>query len=235
MPSPLPRRTGCSRRSSAPPPTMELSSGIRAGSRAPVKRTHLSGRSSRSVRCTPWPTRSASGIAPWCCWPPSAACVGASWARCAVATSTWRPAPCALSGNWPRSAAAGSAFGPPKSKAGTRIVPIPEVIIPAIQWHLSCFALPGDEGARVHQPIGQGAASQQLPGAAAGSPRSRWPDSLTCIFRVPEAHRQHPGRNERSCIGCIIRQIPVNARYLLAQRAALGRARSHAMAGCTIA
>ena len=40
----------------------------------------------------------------------------------------------------------GFTFGPPKSRAGMRVVPIPEVIIPALQWHLSGFALPGDKG-----------------------------------------------------------------------------------------
>jgi integrase len=36
-----------------------------------------------------------------------------------------------------------------------RVVPIPEVIIPAIQWHLSCFALPGDEGLVFTSPAGR--------------------------------------------------------------------------------
>jgi integrase len=33
----------------------------------------------------------------------------------------------------------GFGYGPPKSKAGLRSVPIPEVIIPIIRWHLACF------------------------------------------------------------------------------------------------
>jgi len=40
----------------------------------------------------------------------------------------------------------GFEFGPPKSRAGKRSVPIPEVIIPIIRWHLACFAGHGDEG-----------------------------------------------------------------------------------------
>lgn len=40
----------------------------------------------------------------------------------------------------------GFAFGPPESEAGTRVVTIPEVIIPVVQWHLSCFAQPGNDG-----------------------------------------------------------------------------------------
>jgi integrase len=49
----------------------------------------------------------------------------------------------------------GFAFGPPKSRAGTRVVPIPEVIIPALQWHLSCFAPPGDDGLVFTSPSGR--------------------------------------------------------------------------------
>jgi integrase len=40
----------------------------------------------------------------------------------------------------------GLAFGPPKSRASTRVVAIPEVIIPVIRWHLSCFAQKDAEG-----------------------------------------------------------------------------------------
>ena len=40
----------------------------------------------------------------------------------------------------------GFAFRLPKSRAGTRVVPIPTVIVPIIRWHLSCFAQPGEEG-----------------------------------------------------------------------------------------
>jgi integrase len=49
----------------------------------------------------------------------------------------------------------GLAFGPPKSAAGTRVVTIPEVITPVIQWHLSCFAQPGDEGLAFTSPTGR--------------------------------------------------------------------------------
>ena len=40
----------------------------------------------------------------------------------------------------------GITFGPPKSRAGVRNVPIPELIVPVIRWHLTCFAQDGDEG-----------------------------------------------------------------------------------------
>jgi integrase len=48
----------------------------------------------------------------------------------------------------------GFAFGPPKSEAGTRVVTIPEVITPVVQWHLSCFARPGDDGLVFTSPRG---------------------------------------------------------------------------------
>ena len=49
----------------------------------------------------------------------------------------------------------GFAFGPPKSAAGKRVVTIPEVIIPVIQWHLACFAEQGDEGLAFTSPTGK--------------------------------------------------------------------------------
>ena len=49
----------------------------------------------------------------------------------------------------------GIAFGPPKSAAGKRVVTIPEVISPVLQWHLSCFAGDGDEGLIFTSPEGR--------------------------------------------------------------------------------
>lgn len=49
----------------------------------------------------------------------------------------------------------GFAFGPPKSRAGKRVVTIPEVIIPVVQWHLTCFAEQGDEGLIFTSPAGK--------------------------------------------------------------------------------
>jgi integrase len=46
-------------------------------------------------------------------------------------------------------------YGPPKSAAGKRVVTIPEVITPVIQWHLSCFAEDGDEGLIFTSPEGK--------------------------------------------------------------------------------
>jgi integrase len=48
----------------------------------------------------------------------------------------------------------GFAFGPPKSRAGKRVVPIPDLIIPVIRWHLACFAASGDEGLVFTSPAG---------------------------------------------------------------------------------
>ena len=48
----------------------------------------------------------------------------------------------------------GIEFGPPKSEAGRRVVPIPEVIISVVRWHLSCFAQPGDEWLVFTSPTG---------------------------------------------------------------------------------
>ena len=90
----------------------------------------------------------------------------------------------------------GFTFGPPKSRAGMRVVPIPEVIIPAIQWHLSCFALPGDEGLVFTSPAGRPLHHTNfrrrywLPALKHG--RSRQP-----ALSRPEAHRKHPGRHSR--------------------------------------
>jgi integrase len=48
----------------------------------------------------------------------------------------------------------GSAFGPPKSKAGKRVVPFPDVIEADLRWHLACFAQDGDEGLVFSSPTG---------------------------------------------------------------------------------
>ena len=49
----------------------------------------------------------------------------------------------------------GFEFGPPKSRAGKRSVPIPEVIIFIIRWHLACFAGPGGESLVFTSPAGK--------------------------------------------------------------------------------
>ena len=49
----------------------------------------------------------------------------------------------------------GFEFGPPKSRAGKRSVPIPAVIVPIIRWHLACFAQQGEEGLVFTSPAGK--------------------------------------------------------------------------------
>ncbi|HEV2375796.1 MAG TPA: site-specific integrase [Streptosporangiaceae bacterium] len=46
------------------------------------------------------------------------------------------------------------AFGPPKSDAGRRNVVYPELIAPVVRWHLSCFALEGEDGQVFTGPTG---------------------------------------------------------------------------------
>jgi integrase len=45
-------------------------------------------------------------------------------------------------------------FGPPKSDAGRRLVPFPDVIAPDLRWHLACFSEPGDDGLVFTSPAG---------------------------------------------------------------------------------
>ena len=45
-------------------------------------------------------------------------------------------------------------FGPPKSDAGVRLVPFPDVIAADLRWHLQCFALDGDDGLVFTSPAG---------------------------------------------------------------------------------
>jgi integrase len=46
------------------------------------------------------------------------------------------------------------AFGPPKSEAGKRVIPIPDTIIPVLRWHLSRFTAPGDDALIFTSPAG---------------------------------------------------------------------------------
>jgi integrase len=51
-----------------------------------------------------------------------------------------------------RSAPAGC--GPPKSDAGLRLVPFPDMIAADLRWHLQCFANDGDDGLIFTSPAG---------------------------------------------------------------------------------
>jgi integrase len=45
-------------------------------------------------------------------------------------------------------------FGPPKSDAGVRLVPFPDVIAADLRWHLNCFAQDGDDALVFTSPAG---------------------------------------------------------------------------------
>jgi len=128
------------------------------------------GESSPSGWSSPLPRYSRSarpsrpGIARSCCWPPSPACAGASCARCARPTLTWKPGPSASnapSPNW-RTVRCLRAT---KTTAGRRTVGFPELIAPAVRWHLSCFRPAGRQGPHLHPPERRAATARELPAA----------------------------------------------------------------------
>jgi integrase len=49
----------------------------------------------------------------------------------------------------------GFAFGPPKSRAGIRLVAFPAIIVAIVEWHLSCFAEPGEDALVFTSPTGR--------------------------------------------------------------------------------
>jgi integrase len=49
----------------------------------------------------------------------------------------------------------GLAFGPPKSAAGKRVVTMPEVITPVVEWHLNCFAGATDDSLLFTNTVGK--------------------------------------------------------------------------------
>jgi integrase len=96
----------------------------------------------------------------------------------------------------------GFAFGPPKSEAGTRVVTIPEVIIPVIQWHLSCFAQQGDEGLVFTSPAGR-------PLHHTNFRRRVWVKALTAAG-LPELHfhdLRHSGNTLAASAGATLREL----------------------------
>lgn len=48
----------------------------------------------------------------------------------------------------------GYSFGPPKSDAGQRTVPITDLIVADLRWHLACFAKPEDDALVFTSPAG---------------------------------------------------------------------------------
>jgi integrase len=96
----------------------------------------------------------------------------------------------------------GFAFGPPKSEAGTRVVTIPEVIIPVIQWHLSCFAQQGDEGLVFTSPAGR-------PLHHTNFRRRVWLKALRAAG-LPELHfhdLRHSGNTLAASAGATLREL----------------------------
>jgi integrase len=48
----------------------------------------------------------------------------------------------------------GYQFGPPKSEAGQRVVPVPDVMVTELRWHLSCFTAKEDDALVFTSPTG---------------------------------------------------------------------------------
>jgi integrase len=96
----------------------------------------------------------------------------------------------------------GFAFGPPKSRAGKRVVPIPEVIIPVIQWHLACFAKPDDEELVFTSPTG-------MPLHHSNFRRRVWLPALTSAA-LPAIHfhdLRHTGNTLAASAGATLREL----------------------------
>jgi integrase len=96
----------------------------------------------------------------------------------------------------------GFEFGPPKSRAGKRSVPIPEVIIPIIRWHLVCFAEPGDEGLVFTSPAGK-------PLRHSNFRRRVWLPALRAS-KVPASHfhdLRHTGNTLAANAGASLREL----------------------------
>ena len=96
----------------------------------------------------------------------------------------------------------GFAFGPPKSRAGRRVVPIPDLIIPAIRWHLACFAGPGDEALVFTSPAG-------MPLHHSNFRRRVWLPALGSA-RLPAIHfhdLRHTGNQLAASAGATLREL----------------------------
>jgi integrase len=101
------------------------------------------------------PMPSISDTARSCCWECSPACAGASWPPLRRCDIDLEARTVRVVRQLAEIRGGGFAFGPPKSAAGKRVVTIPEVICPVVQWHLSCFAEDGDEGLAFTSPEGR--------------------------------------------------------------------------------
>jgi integrase len=96
----------------------------------------------------------------------------------------------------------GQQFGPPKSAAGKRVVTIPEVIAPAIQWHLSCFTASGQEALIFTSPDGR-------PLHHSNFRRRVWLPALTKA-KLPGIHfhdLRHTGNTLAASAGATLREL----------------------------
>lgn len=96
----------------------------------------------------------------------------------------------------------GLIFGPPKSKAGRRLVPIPEAIIPAVRWHLGCFAADGDDGLVFTSPTGE-------PLRHSNFRRRVWVKALAAA-ELADIHfhdLRHTGNNMAATAGATLREL----------------------------
>jgi integrase len=96
----------------------------------------------------------------------------------------------------------GFEFGPPKSRAGKRSVPIPAVIVPIIRWHLACFAQQGDEGLVFTSPAGK-------PLRHTNFRRRVWLDALGAA-ELPAIHfhdLRHTGNTLAANAGASLREL----------------------------
>jgi integrase len=96
----------------------------------------------------------------------------------------------------------GFTFGPPKSRAGKRTVPIPKVVIPLIRWHLACFAQDGEDGLAFTSPTGQ-------PLHHSNFRRRVWLPALKAA-KVPPVHfhdLRHTGNTLAASSGATLREL----------------------------
>jgi integrase len=96
----------------------------------------------------------------------------------------------------------GFAFGPPKSAAGKRVVTIPEVITPIVQWHLNCFAQDGDDGLIFTSPEG-------TPLRHSNFRRRVWLRALTSagIAQIHFHDLRHTGNTLAASAGATVREL----------------------------
>ena len=94
-----------------------------------------------------------SVTAPWCCSPPSPACVARAGGAAASGIDA-QARTVQVTRQLNERDGGRFSFGPPKSEAGVRIVAIPELITPDLAAHIMTHARPGDDGLVFTSPGG---------------------------------------------------------------------------------